>query len=84
MDVTDSVFLVDAFGTVVGDARYNTACDFNGAGAVDVVDLLDMVSNIGVLRSMPSYPLIPDRSDTLMQTTLRITRHSSISGSMCS
>jgi hypothetical protein len=47
VDVTDLLYLVDAFGSVTGDANYNPACDFNTDGAVDVVDLLMMIDNWG-------------------------------------
>ena len=46
-DVVDLLYLVDAFGTVSGDAAYDARCDFNSDGSVDVVDLLDLVYNFG-------------------------------------
>jgi hypothetical protein len=48
VDVVDLLWLVDAFGSVTGDASFNWACDFNDDGSVDVVDLLIMVENWGV------------------------------------
>jgi hypothetical protein len=47
VDVVDLLWLVDAFGSVTGDANYNPDCDFNSDGSVDVVDLLYMVENFG-------------------------------------
>jgi hypothetical protein len=47
VDVTDLLFLVDAFGYVTGDVNYDAGCDFNKDDAVDVVDLLIMVENFG-------------------------------------
>lgn len=43
VDVIDLLWLIDAFGAVTGDARYNPACDFNSDQAVDVLDLLDLI-----------------------------------------
>jgi hypothetical protein len=48
VDVVDLLYLVDAFGSVEGEANYDPACDFNSDGGVDVVDLLVMVENWGV------------------------------------
>jgi formylglycine-generating enzyme required for sulfatase activity len=48
VDVVDLLYLVDAFGSVTGDANYDPRCDFNSDGGVDVVDLLIMVENFGV------------------------------------
>jgi hypothetical protein len=47
VDVVDLLYLVDTFGSLAGDARYSTTCDFNSDDAVDVVDLLDLVYNFG-------------------------------------
>jgi hypothetical protein len=47
VDVVDLLYLVEAFGSVTGDANYNPQCDFNHDGLVDVVDLLDVVYNFG-------------------------------------
>ncbi len=47
VDVVDLLYLVAAFGSMTGDARYDTRCDFNQDGAIDVIDLLDMVYNFG-------------------------------------
>jgi hypothetical protein len=47
VDVTDLLWLVDAFGSMTGDSNYDPRCDFNGDGSVDVSDLLDMVYNFG-------------------------------------
>lgn len=47
VDVVDLPYLVDAFGSVTGDANYDARCDFNSDGAVDVVDLLIMVDYFG-------------------------------------
>ncbi len=47
VDVVDLLYLVDAFGSVTGDANYNPACDFNYDGSVDVVDLLYFVDVFG-------------------------------------
>ena len=47
VDVVDLLLLVDAFGSVTGDANYDARCDFNHDGSVDVVDLLDLVYNFG-------------------------------------
>jgi hypothetical protein len=44
----DLLFLVDAFGSVLGDANYDPACDFNSDDSVDVVDLLMLVDNFGL------------------------------------
>jgi hypothetical protein len=51
VDVVDLLYLVDAFGSVEGDATYDARCDFNADGSVDVVDLLYMVENFG--RTIP-------------------------------
>jgi hypothetical protein len=48
VDVVDLLYLVDAFGSMTGDANYNPASDFNSDGSVDVVDLLIMVENFGL------------------------------------
>jgi hypothetical protein len=48
VDVVDLLWLVDAFGSVTGDANYDARCDFNSDGSVDVVDLLDLVYNFGM------------------------------------
>ena len=40
VNVVDLLCLVDAFGSVLGDANYDARCDFNRDGDVDVVDLL--------------------------------------------
>jgi hypothetical protein len=48
VDVVDLLYLVDAFGSVTGDANYDPRCDFNGDGSVDVVDLLILVENFGL------------------------------------
>jgi hypothetical protein len=47
VDVVDLLYLVDAFGSVTGDANYDAACDFNSDGSVDVIDLLYMVETFG-------------------------------------
>jgi hypothetical protein len=47
VDVVDLLWLVDAFGSVTGDANFDPRCDFNNDGSVDVVDLLDLVFNFG-------------------------------------
>lgn len=47
VDVVDLLYLVDAFGTVLGDPAYDPACDFNADSAVDVVDLLILVDSFG-------------------------------------
>jgi len=47
VDVVDLLYLVDAFGSVTGDANYDPRCDFNSDGGVDVVDLLILVENFG-------------------------------------
>ena len=47
VDVVDLLTLVDAFGSILGDANYDATCDFNKDNAVDVVDLLDLVDNFG-------------------------------------
>ena len=47
VDVVDLLWLVDAFGSIAGDANYDVRCDFNGDDAVDVVDLLTLVENFG-------------------------------------
>jgi hypothetical protein len=47
VDVVDLLYLVDAFGSAVGDANYDPRCDFNSDGGVDVIDLLIMVDNFG-------------------------------------
>jgi hypothetical protein len=47
VDVVDLLYLVDAFGSVTGDANYDPRCDFNSDGSVDVVDLLILVENFG-------------------------------------
>jgi hypothetical protein len=45
IDVVDLLYLVEAFGTVGGDAGYDPQCDFNEDDSVDVVDLLTLVEN---------------------------------------
>jgi hypothetical protein len=47
VDVVDLLYLVDAFGTVRGDAAYDPRCDFDHDGSVDVVDLLYLVETFG-------------------------------------
>jgi hypothetical protein len=47
VDVVDLLYLVEAFGTAVGDPTYNAMCDFNSDGYVDVVDLLYLVGTFG-------------------------------------
>jgi hypothetical protein len=47
VDVVDLLYLVDAFGSVLGDPNYDAACDFNRDDNVDVVDLLMLVDNFG-------------------------------------
>ena len=48
VDVVDLLYLVDAFGSILGDANYDVRCDFNTDDSVDVVDLLILVENFGV------------------------------------
>ena len=48
VDVVDLLYLVDAFGTLLGDLAYDPACDFNADNAVDVVDLLTLVESFGL------------------------------------
>jgi hypothetical protein len=48
VDVSDLLYLVEAFGSVPGDANYDPRCDFNGDESVDVSDLLDLVLNFGL------------------------------------
>ncbi len=43
VDVIDLLYLIDSWGTVVGDAAYNVNCDFDGSGSIDVIDLLTLV-----------------------------------------
>jgi hypothetical protein len=43
VDVVDLLYLVEAFGTLLGDPLYNPDCDLNGDGSIDVVDLLILV-----------------------------------------
>jgi hypothetical protein len=47
VDVEDLLYLVDAFGSVPGDAAYDDRCDFNSDGSVDVVDLLTFIESFG-------------------------------------
>ena len=47
VDVVDLLYFVDAFGSVAGDANYDSRCDFNSDDSVDVVDLLMLVENFG-------------------------------------
>jgi hypothetical protein len=47
-DVVDLLYLVDAFGTGIGDALFNPECDFNSDGYIDVVDLLTLVETFGL------------------------------------
>jgi hypothetical protein len=47
VDVLDLLWLVDSFGTCVGDTGFIPACDFNRDGCVDVGDLLTIVVNFG-------------------------------------
>jgi hypothetical protein len=47
VDVVDLLYFVDAFGAVLGDANYDSRCDFNGDDGVDVIDLLYFVDNFG-------------------------------------
>ena len=47
VDVSDLLYLVDAFGTSFGEPAYNPACDFNADNSVDVSDLLYLVENFG-------------------------------------
>jgi hypothetical protein len=48
VDVVDLLDFVAAFGSLVGDANYDAACDFNADDAVDVVDLLMLVNSFGL------------------------------------
>jgi hypothetical protein len=43
VDVVDLLYMIDAFGSVAGDANYNAAADLNQDNAVNVVDLLMLV-----------------------------------------
>jgi hypothetical protein len=47
VDVVDLLFLVDAFGTNFAGPAYDSSCDFNCDGLVDVVDLLTLVYALG-------------------------------------
>jgi hypothetical protein len=47
VDVVDLLWLVDAFGSLMGDVNYMITSDFNSDGYVDVVDLLIFVENFG-------------------------------------
>lgn len=47
VDVIDVLTFVDAFGAVLGDARYDLSCDLNQDDVVDVIDLLSLVGNFG-------------------------------------
>ena len=47
VDVVDLLTLVDAFGSLLGDANYDLAADLNQDDAVDVADLLSLVYNFG-------------------------------------
>jgi hypothetical protein len=47
VDVVDLLWLVDAFGSLMGDVNYMVTSDFNSDGYVDVVDLLIFVENFG-------------------------------------
>ncbi len=47
VDVVDLLYLVDAFGSLTGDANFDSNCDFNCDGSVDVIDLLILVENFG-------------------------------------
>jgi hypothetical protein len=51
VDVVDLLYLVDAFGSVAGDANYDPRCDFYPDESIDVIDLLYLVDNFG--RSIP-------------------------------
>ncbi len=45
VDVVDLLWFAASFGSVLGDANYDPACDFNSDGSVDVVDLLILADN---------------------------------------
>jgi hypothetical protein len=47
-DVVDLLYLVDSFGTGIGDALFNPESDFNSDGYIDVVDLLTLVETFGL------------------------------------
>jgi hypothetical protein len=47
VDVADPLYLIDASGSVKGDAIHGPRCDINIDGAVDVADRLAMVDNWG-------------------------------------
>jgi hypothetical protein len=47
VDVVDLLYLVDAFGSVVGDPTYDLNVDFSGDQSIDVIDLLTLVETFG-------------------------------------
>lgn len=47
VNVLDLLYVADAFGTHLGDARYNPAYDFNKDGTVNALDLLDLAHSFG-------------------------------------
>jgi len=48
VDIFDLFQVSNAFGTVLGDAGYNSNCDFDNDGDVDINDLYTCGSNFGV------------------------------------
>ena len=48
-DVLDLALLIEAFGTVLGDANYTDVTDFNCDQAVDVLDFAVLVANFGTI-----------------------------------
>ncbi len=51
VDVLDLLDLIAAFGTTVGQPKYNPLNDTDQDGAVDVLDLLDLIANFGRVLS---------------------------------
>jgi hypothetical protein len=45
IDVVDLLYLVESFGSQMGDPNYYIPSDLNSDGSVDVVDLLTLVEN---------------------------------------
>src|SRR5262249_46802281 len=59
VDGMDSGLLADAFGTAVGDARYNAAADLDGDGRVDLTDRLLLVADFGFVAHQARVVTVP-------------------------
>jgi len=59
VDARDITLIRSAYGSHVGQARYNPAADFNGDGKVGCVDMSYAKKNLGVRITLPTPPPAP-------------------------